>query len=212
MFGQTNDLQKAIDQVNNPDNGGNNDNVSAIQDQLGVPPMPPADGAGVPPMPTPFSGSDAGSSDNDNSATDDSEAKEESVSPIAPVEPTPIAPEAPVEAKKAPETPIDTPAPATIEVTEVAAETTEPASAEQILSEDGDIAKIRENVLKDLMPLMDKVQTEPEKKFEIYKDAMETLHDRGLVSDAYKVASQIADENKKAESLIELMQAIDTLK
>lgn len=223
MFGQTNDLQQAIDQVNNNDAGTNDaaGDFSAIQDQLGVPPMPPTDGVGVPPMPgaptdatTPAEGPEATAPEAD------------SATPIAPVEPTPITtPEAPADTSVEPKTeeatpfaedkPAAEPAPvdaaptdtapqvSAIEVTEVATET--PAT------EDGDIAKIRENVLKDLMPLMDKVQSEPEQKFEIYKDAMETLHDKGLVSGAYKVASQITDENKKAESLIELMKAIDTL-
>ena len=224
MFGQTNDLQQAIDQVNNNDAGTNDaaGDFSAIQDQLGVPPMPPTDGVGVPPMPgaptdttTPAEGPEATAPEAD------------SATPIAPVEPTPITtPEAPTEtpaeAKTDDATPFGgdnqnttepttaEPAPqvSSIEVTEVATET---PGAEQVLAEDGDIAKIRESVLKDLMPLMDKVQSEPEQKFEIYKDAMETLHDKGLVSGAYKVASQITDENKKAESLIELMKAIDTL-
>lgn len=223
MFGQTNDLQQAIDQVNNNDAGTNDaaGDFSAIQDQLGVPPMPPTDGVGVPPMPgaptdttTPAEGPEATAPEADSAA------------PIAPVEPAPITtPEASADASVEPKTeeatpfaedkPAAEPAPvdavstdtapqvSAIEVTEVATET--PAA------EDGDIAKIRENVLKDLMPLMDKVQSEPEQKFEIYKDAMETLHDKGLVSGAYKVASQITDENKKAESLIELMKAIDTL-
>ena len=46
-------------------------------------------------------------------------------------------------------------------------------------------------------------------KFNIYRDAIKSLHDKNLVSDAYGVASQIDDETKKAESLMELMQAID---
>ena len=44
MFSKTNDLQKAIDQVNN-----NDGDAADVQSQLGVPPMPPTEGAGVPP-------------------------------------------------------------------------------------------------------------------------------------------------------------------
>lgn len=219
MFGQTNDLQKAIDQVNN--NGGSDVNAasgtssgdagsdfSTIQDQLGVPPMPPTEGAGVPPMPAPFGA--------------------EISAPAAP---------APNEASTAENVPVSVgtdganggvnpEVPASEQATadnvssdnsantnnEVAGGISSEPSAEQILGEDSDIAKIREDTLRELMPLIDKVEGNPEQKFEIYKEAMETLHDKGLVSGAYKQASQITDENKKAESLMELLKAIDTLK
>ncbi|MBQ8984598.1 hypothetical protein IJ098_01945, partial [Candidatus Saccharibacteria bacterium] len=106
-------------------------------------------------------------------------------------EPAPAAPEAPV-APEMPAAPVET--------------------TPEMTSDDGDLSKVRENVLRDLIPLMDKVQGDAEYKFGIYREAMDTLHDKGLVSGAYKEASKITDEDKKAESLIELMKAIDTLK
>ena len=160
MFSKTNDLQKAIDQVNN-----NDGDTADVQSQLGVPPMPPTEGAGVPPMPAPFG------------------------------DETPAAPA---------ETPADT-------MPEVKP-ADEPAPAPEMSADDGDLSAVRENVLRDLIPLMDKVQGDAEYKFGIYREAMDTLHDKGLVSGAYKEASKITDEDKKAESLIELMKAIDTLK
>lgn len=212
MFSQTNDLQQAIDQANgggaaeadaSTDIAGD---LSAIQDQLGVPPMPPADGPGVPPMPAPFG----------TEVTTDTVAEAPAADTLpetAPAAPENASTEAPAE--NIPVT-VESAAPEMSPAQEAPAETSsdiasEP-SAEQILSGDSDLAQIRENVLKDLIPLMDKVQSDPESKFEIYKEAMDTLHDKGLVSGAYKEASQITDENKKAESLIELMKAIDTLK
>ena len=59
------------------------------------------------------------------------------------------------------------------------------------------------------MPLMPKVQGTAEEKFDIYEDAINTLEDKNLVSDAYNMATQIEDESKRAESLMKLMQAID---
>lgn len=233
MFSQTNDLQKAIDQVNNSDN--KDTNFDSIKDQLGVPPMPPTDGPGVPPMPAPFT-ADAAPVEGAPEATPDGAAPADAPAapadvpvPEAPAEtpaPENIAPDASASpAEESPAEPVNvtvgTPdlppaqeaqpeaqeAPAAPE-----AASTDAPSAESILSGDNDLNKVREDVLRDLMPLMDKVQSDPEQKFEIYKDAMETLHDKGLVSGAYKVASQITDENKKAESLMDLMRAIDTLK
>lgn len=174
MFSKTNDLQKAIDQVNN-----NDGDTADVQNQLGVPPMPPTEGAGVPPMPAPF-GDEATAAEAPADTMPEVKPADEPAAPEAPA--APEVPVAPVET--APETPAD----------------------------DGDLSKVRENVLRDLIPLMDKVQGDAEYKFGIYREAMDTLHDKGLVSGAYKEASKITDEDKKAESLIELMKAIDTLK
>lgn len=177
MFSKTNDLQKAIDQVNN-----NESDAPDVQSQLGVPPMPPADGAGMPPMPAPFS---------DEAPTTET-ASTDTMPEVKPAdESAPTAPEAPV-APEMPAAPVET--------------------TPEMTSDDGDLSKVRENVLRDLIPLMDKVQGDAEYKFGIYREAMDTLHDKGLVSGAYKEASKITDEDKKAESLIELMKAIDTLK
>lgn len=205
QFSQTNDLQQAIN------NAANNADINAVQDQFGVPPVPP-----MPPM---------GSAPTDE------------LPPIAPVDPMPIAPPMP---KSAPEAAADAPVntqpvepqplvppeepkaevPATKsaapEVVPESTDSEEPAKTEapapvETPEVSGDLAATRENILKDLMPLMDKVESTPEEKYMIYKDAMETLHDKNLITSAYKAASKIEDENKKAEALIELMKAIDNV-
>ena len=73
----------------------------------------------------------------------------------------------------------------------------------------GDLASIRESVVRDLLPILDKTDSTPEEKFDIYKDALKTMHDAKTIEGAYKTATQIADESKKAEALIGLMKAID---
>ncbi len=166
-----NDLQQAIDAANNN-----------IKDELGVPPMPPADGAAAP-----FEGAFAAPSE---------------MPPVAGVDVIPAS-EAVSQAAEGDDT----------------KDEAEP-SAEAILSETittpenlptDDISATREGILRDLMPLMDKVEGEPERKFDIYKEAMNTLHDKNLVAGAYKEAAKIADENKKADALMTLLNAIDTL-
>ena len=193
QFSQTNDLQQAINNV------ANNSDVSSVQDQLGVPPVPPMPPVGSAPV--------------------------DELPPIAPVEPMPIAPPmpespAPEAAQPAPMAqaqpvepqplvPPEEPkeAPKSVEEPQPVVGEEKPASVE----EPSDLAVTKENILKDLMPLMDKVDTSAEEKYMIYRDAMETLHDKNLITNAYKAASKIEDENRKAEALIELMKAIDNV-
>lgn len=225
QFGQTNDLQEAIDQVASNDSGNNSvdsdvqdEKVSNIQDQLGVPPMPEPFPAGdssnsfsdiMPPSPEDVTAPDAPSLDGgipDAPAAPD--AAPHTSAPIDIVNPAPIKP---IE-EPAPEAPKPEDTPAAPETPEAPASDVPSAEAilsEGLASEDENLKAVRENILKDLMPLMDKVQGTPEEKFTIYKDAIDTLHDKNLVSDAYSIASQIDDETKKASSLLELMQAID---
>lgn len=177
-----NDLQQAID------NAANN-NTNDIQEQLGVPPMPPKDGAAAP-----FEG-----------------AFPTEMPPVAGVDVIPAS-EAVSKAAEGGDEPAEAPAaegPAANE-----------PSAEAILSDTittpenlpvDDMSATREGILRDLMPLMDKVEGDPERKFDIYKEAMDTLHDKNLVSGAYKEAAKISDENKKADALMTLLNAIDTL-
>lgn len=191
--GQNNDLQQAIDNVAN---GAQ----KSVQDQFGVPPTPPMDSDGMPEMalgepmapPMPEGGvpqaqplvapeEPAGPSAEQILATEAVQPAAEQ--PSETNEPSPAAP-----ANETPETP---------------AENAEPLS--------GDLVATKENILKDLMPLMDRVQSTPEEKFQIYRDAMETLHDKNIITDAYKAASKIEDENQKAEALISLMKAIDNV-
>lgn len=233
QFGQTNDLQEAIDQVANNKDAGDKptsnadiqtDNVNAIQDQLGVPPMPepfPAPEGNAPfsdilpptqpPVDNPSDGtSPAAPTTEDTHSTN---APIDIVNPVHQINPNdtptmeqPMGDSAPVDA------PQDAEQPAT---DDSRVQSGEQQSAEQILSEtldnNDDLKQVRENILKDLMPLMDKVQSSPEEKFDIYRDAMDTLHDKNLISDAYKTATQISDESKKAESLMSLMQEIDKM-
>ncbi|MBR2989590.1 hypothetical protein IKF40_01505 [Candidatus Saccharibacteria bacterium] len=163
----------------------NNNSNSNNDIELGVPPMPPVD--------APFAG--------------------------AYEAPTEMPPVASAENAPAPGVDVIPPAKPAEEVKEEAV-ASDGQSAEAILAETivtpenlprDDISATREGILRDLMPLMDKVEGAPERKFDIYKEAMETLHDKNLVSGAYKEAAKIADENKKADALMTLLNAIDTL-
>ncbi len=186
MFKQTNNLQEAIDEV-------------AGKDQFGVPPVPPTDGEGAP-VAAPFSTPeevapatpDAGISAEQilaDSLTSNPNTEAPAASePALPEVPAETIPEAVAPEMPAPEAPVsEAPAPET----------------------PSDLASIRENVIRDLLPILDKTDSTPEEKFDIYKDALKTMHDAKTIEGAYKTATQIADEAKKADALIGLMKTID---
>ena len=189
QLNQTNNLQQAIDEVVAGKDEKNNN-------QFGIPPMPPTEGEG---MPAPFG----------EKATTDEPSAEQILSSAMPAEPATAATEAPAEvAAPANEAPAAaapvTEAPAAVE-TPVA-----PAEASVEAPADGDLASIRENVIKDLVGVIDKVDNAtPEEKFGVYEEAMKTMHDAKTIGGAYRTATQISDENKKADALMGLMRTID---
>lgn len=75
----------------------------------------------------------------------------------------------------------------------------------------GDLAKVRESALQELVPLMDKVDITSQEKFDIYAEVIESTKDKSIVEKAFEAARAIEDEKGKAESLLKLVQMIDTL-
>lgn len=146
---ENNDLQRAIDEIaNNASDSQEAGDLEQIQDQLGVPPMPPVSGmegntmqdSGMNSLPT-VDGMDSS--------------------------PTPAM--------------------------------------------DGDLNQIRENALKELLPIMEKTQADPFQKYNLYRDAVLTLHDQGAVRGAYDSARQISDEGKRADALLDIVNIIDRM-
>lgn len=200
MNGQsnTNDLQKAIDEITGASAAGSED----IKKELGVPPVPPTTGNGVPGVPTitTHGGAPVG-----GAASIDGGKPEEAVAaiPEAPIpeQPKPSVETAPV---AAPEAAADTP---TIEVGKKTSVEVTGGSVEM----GGDLAKVRESALQELVPLMDKVEISPEEKFSIYTEVIENTKDKSIAEKALEAAKAIGDEKAKAESLLKLVQMIDTL-
>ena len=71
--------------------------------------------------------------------------------------------------------------------------------------------KIKADALRDLIPLLDKVEIEPQQKFNICKDAFEDLKDAKALEPAYSAAKEISDEKAKAEALLYLVESIDKM-
>lgn len=145
---ENNDLQRAIDEIANGANNGSVGGFEEIQDQMGVPPMPPFNE---------MEGNDMQDSDMDSLPSVDG----------MPNSPAPVM--------------------------------------------DEKIEQIRENALRELLPLMEKTQANPIQKYSLYRDAILSLHDTSAVNGAYNAAKQIEDESKRAEALLDIVNIIDRM-
>ena len=122
--------------------------------------------------------------------------------------PEPVTPVAPVEmpdlTASAPE-PIPEPVP-----------TAEPAPAPEPAVESTETTSqntndIKKAALRDLMPLLDKVNMDANEKFNLYRDIFEELNDHSVLEPAYQAAREIADETARANALLYLVQSIDKM-
>ena len=108
-----------------------------------------------------------------------------------------------------PEPKIETPAPepepiAPIEPVEVPDLT----AAEPAPQNTGEIKKA---ALRDLAPLLDKVNMDAPERFNIYRDIFEDLKDYTVLQPAYEAAREIPDETARANALLYLVQSIDKM-
>ena len=131
---------------------------------------------------------------------------------IAPLEPVNIpelnAPEPAPTPEPAPATvemtlpPAPAPAPI-IETTTIEASTPEPASL--------NMHQIKEAALRDLLPLLDRLNIDASQKFNLYRNVFEDLRDYTILEPAYKVAKDIADDTERANALLYLVESIDKM-
>lgn len=74
-----------------------------------------------------------------------------------------------------------------------------------------DIVKVKEAALKELFPIMDRVEIEPEKRFILYQEMLNTMRDKAVIAPAYEAARQIRDDKLRADSLLYLINSIDEM-
>lgn len=89
------------------------------------------------------------------------------------------------------------------ETTESETVTTTPVSS--------DMREVKEAALRDLTPLLSKINMDSSKKFKLYKDIREELHDDSVIGDAYATAKDIADDTERGEALLYLVESIDNM-
>ena len=93
------------------------------------------------------------------------------------------------------------PAPAA-EVEQSAVDTTPaPATTEEV----------KKAALRDLAPLISKININKSQKFNIYKDIFEELKDYTVLEPAYQAARELEDETERANALLYLVEAIDKM-
>lgn len=74
-----------------------------------------------------------------------------------------------------------------------------------------DISKVKEAALKELFPIMDRIEVEPEKRFLLYQEMLTSMRDKAVIAPAYEAARQIRDDKVRADSLLYLINSIDEM-
>ena len=72
-------------------------------------------------------------------------------------------------------------------------------------------AEVKQAALRDLVPLLDKIDMANTQKFKIYQEIFEDLKDYTALESAYQVARNIEDETERAKALLYLVEAIDKM-
>lgn len=201
-----NDLQKAIDDITNTTNTD-----PVFSDPVAAPSSVPEGDTGeldepVGPFPEP---------------------KVEMVAPT----PEPIAPFEPIDIPElnvpAPDSAAPTPAPAPTEAAPAPMPTPEPimppapVAPEPAMvtppnsftapSSNLNMHQVKEAALRDLIPLLDRLNMTPSQKFNICRNIFEDLRDYTVLEQAYRAASDIADATERAEALLYLVESIDKM-
>ena len=71
--------------------------------------------------------------------------------------------------------------------------------------------QIKESALRDLVPLLDRINITPSQKFNICRNVFKDLRDYTVLDQAYRAASGIPDDTERAEALLFLVEAIDKM-
>ena len=71
--------------------------------------------------------------------------------------------------------------------------------------------EVKKAALRDLVPLLDKININKAQKFSIYKDIFEELKDYTVLEPAYRAARELDDETERANALLYLVEAIDKM-
>lgn len=71
--------------------------------------------------------------------------------------------------------------------------------------------QIKESALRDLVPLLGRINITPSQKFNICRNVFEDLRDYTVLDQAYRAASEIPDDTERAEALLFLVESIDKM-
>ena len=127
--------------------------------------------------------------------------------PMPPSMPTNAPAPMPIPEEVTPAEPVSAPA-EDIKPTPIVHEDEPEAKAPSTESNSG-ISQIKEAALRELAPIADKLNIPAEQKFGIYKDIIDNYHDSSIIEPAYRAASDIADDQARAEALLYIIDSID---
>ena len=201
-----------MDLASGTDNGNNAD-LNQIQNQFGIPPMPPTDSA----MPAFDPGATFGvptetiTGNSTNSApTFENNGASQVMQDLTNQGPAPIL--EPTENTNAENT---FAAPA-MDLSNLGVENTAEKPAEattevntEAAIEDSKLEDVKKQMLQDLYPLMDKIKINPDQKFKVYKQMIESTGDKEMITAAYDTAKSLTDETERAEALLYLIEKAD---
>lgn len=127
-------------------------------------------------------------------------------------EPAPVpTPPIPEDFKPFPAAPEPMPAPAPVpEPTPMPASTPEPVPMSPA-SANYNMHQVKEAALRDLIPLLDRLNMTPSQRFEICRSIFEDLRDYSVLEQAYRAAAEIPNETKRAEALLYLVETINKM-
>ncbi|MBQ8985547.1 hypothetical protein IJ076_03350 [Candidatus Saccharibacteria bacterium] len=74
-----------------------------------------------------------------------------------------------------------------------------------------EIDQVKEAALRELAPILDKLDVPAEQKFDIYKDVISNYHDSSVIEPAYRAASEIKDDRERGEALLYIIDSIDKM-
>lgn len=74
-----------------------------------------------------------------------------------------------------------------------------------------DLEDIKKDALQELRPLVDKLDIDPEEKFDTYLLLLRSTDDKALIAPAHAAAQAITDETRRAQALLDVIKEIDYL-
>ena len=104
--------------------------------------------------------------------------------------------------------PAPTPAPAPAPEPMVAKQ---PEPVPEFVPQSLNTGEVKKAALRDLVPLLDRLNMDNLQKFKIYRDIFDELKDYTVLEPAYRAAREINDETERAEALLYLVESIDKM-
>ena len=192
-----NDLQKAIDNITN------STNIDPVfSDPVAAPSSVPEGDTGELDEPVgPFPEPEIPAIPEEPTTPTPEPAPVEPLAPVEPITPTPV------NSTVEPQIPIAPPSQAPV------APQPEPFTSFQneTPSHNFSTIEVKKAALRDLIPILDKININSLQKFKIYRDIFEELKDYTILEPAYEAAREIPDETTRAEALLYLVESIDRM-